>query len=200
MDELGDADSLGPEAAGAGAAEAKNADAGTADAEAVDRVRAALADAVRRLEEAEARDEALAVLVPRRRRFGIPREPVLRPTGRVWRLGVLLLARDGTLHATGQLVRATPPGRTQYVSVSAETRRAYRAAAERGHFRDGETVDFDAPEIELTVEGLRATTGPLLLRDGQALVRWSAASEQTVGFHDYLAERVDLLAHPPQGA
>ncbi|MEY9952258.1 hypothetical protein [Leifsonia sp. EB34] len=97
-------------------------------------------------------------------------------------------------------MRATPPGRTQYVSVSAETRRAYREAAERGHFRDGETVDFDAPEIVPTVDALRASTGPLLLRDGEALVRWSASSEQTVGFHAYLAERVELLAHPPQGA
>lgn len=170
------------------------------DGEAVARVRDALGEAVRQLTEAGARDEARAVLVPRRRTFGIPREPVLRPEGRVWRLGVLLLGGDGTLYATGQLVRATPPGRTQYVSVSAETRRAYRAAAERGHFRDGETVDFDAPEIELTVAALRSATGPLLLRDGEALVRWSASSEQTVAFAGYLAERVDLLAHPPQGA
>lgn len=175
-------------------------DQNSRDREAVARIRDALAEAVTRLNEAGARDEARAVLVPRRRTLGIPREPVLRPEGRAWRLGVLLLGRDGTLFATGRLVRATPPGRTQYVSESAETRRAYRAAAERGHFRDGETVDFDAPEIELTVESLRASTGPLLLRDGEALVRWSASSEQTVGFAAYLAERVELLAHPPQGA
>ena len=171
-----------------------------ADEEAVAGIRDALVAAVRRLTEADARDEALAVLVPRRRTLGIPREPVLTPTGRVWRLGVLLLAADGTLHATGRLVRATPPGRTQYVSVSAETRRAYRAAAERGHFHDGETVDFDAPAIELTAEALRRSSGPLLLRDGRPLVRWSASSDQTVDFHAYLAERVDLLANPPEGA
>ncbi|WP_258045930.1 hypothetical protein [Leifsonia shinshuensis] len=180
--------------------ELSDADSDSRDREAVERVRADLAEAARQLTEAGARDEALAVMVPRRRTFGIPREPVLRPAGRVWRLGVLLLGRDGTLYATGQLVRATPPGRTQYVSVSAETRRAYRAAAERGHFRDGETVDFDAPEIELTAAALRASTGPLVLRDGQALVRWSASSEQTVDAHAYLTERVELLAHPPQGA
>lgn len=170
------------------------------DEEAVAQLRSALGDAVRRLTEEHARDEALAVLVPRRRTLGIPREPVLKPVGRVWRLGVLLLGSDGSLHATGQLVRATAPGRTQYVSVSAETRRAYRAAAERGHFRDGETVDFDALPIELTADALRRSRGPLLLRDGRPLVRWSAASDQTVDFHAYLAERVDLLVHPPQGA
>jgi len=171
-----------------------------ADEEAVAGIRSALDDAVRALAEAGARDEALAVLVPRRRTLGIPREPVLKPVGRVWRLGVLLLGADGSLYATGRLVRATPPGRTQYVSVSAETRRAYRAAAERGHFRDGETVDFDAPAIELTVDGLRDSGGPLLLHDGRALVRWSASSAQTVDFHTYLAERVDLLVRPPDGA
>jgi hypothetical protein len=170
------------------------------DDDALAGVRRALDDALRRLVEAGARDEARAVLVPRRRSLGIPREPVLKPAGRVWRLGVLLLGTDGTLYATGRLVRATPPGRTQYVSVSAETRRAYRAAAERGHFRDGETVDFDAPPIDLTAESLRASAGPLVLRDGRPLVRWSASSDQTVDFHAYLAERVDLLAHPPEGA
>ncbi|WP_426625764.1 hypothetical protein ACPPVW_06850 [Leifsonia sp. McL0607] len=171
-----------------------------ADEEAVAGIRSALDDGARRLTEAGARDEALAVLVPRRRTLGIPREPVLKPAGRVWRLGVLLLGADGTLYATGQLVRATPPGRTQYVSVSAETRRAYRAAAERGHFRDGETVDFDAPPIDLTAEALRRSSGPLLLVGGRPLVRWSASSDQTVEFDAYLAERVELLAHPPEGA
>lgn len=171
-----------------------------ADADALARIRRALDEAVRRLADAGARDEAIAVLVPRRRTLGIPREPVLKPIGRVWRLGVLLLGTDGTLYATGRLVRATPPGRTQYVSVSAETRRAYRAAAERGHFREGETVDFDAPVIELTADALRDGSGPLILRDGRPLVRWSASSDQTVDFHAYLAERVDLLTHPPEGA
>lgn len=175
-------------------------DPNAGDEEAVERIRSALAEAVRRLTEAGARDEALAEFVGRRRTFGIPREPVLRQIGRVWRLGVLLLASDGGLRATGQLVRAAPPGRTQYISVSAETRRAFRAAAERGHFDDGETVDFDAPPIELTAEALRASRGPLLLRDGLPLVRWSASSEQTVDFHAYLDERVELLAHPPEGA
>lgn len=170
------------------------------DEEAVAGIRRSLDDAVRRLAEAGAREETRAVLAPRRRTFGITREPVLTPAGRVWRLGVLLLGTDGSLYAKGRLVRATPPGRTQYVSVSAETRRAYRAAAERGHFRDGETVDFDAPPIELAADALRGSSGPLLVREGRALVRWSASSDQTVAFDAYLAERVDLLAHPPEGA
>jgi hypothetical protein len=169
------------------------------DEGAVAALRDDLGAAVRTLTESGARDEALAEYAPRRRRLGIPLEPVLRPAGRVWRLGVLLLDAEGGLHATGQLVRATPPGRTQYVSVSAETRRAFRAAAERGHFSEGETVNFDSAPIPLTVEALRDATGPLLLRDGRLLVRWSAAGEP-VDARSYLAERVALAADPPAGA
>ena len=83
-----------------------------------------------------------------------------------------------------------------------EVRRALRAAAQRGGFRDGETVNFGAEPIPLEVEALRDSTGPLFVRDGRALVRWSAAAgdEAATGFAAYLAERVDLLAHPPEGA
>ncbi len=172
------------------------------DAVAVSRVRAAVAEAAERLRAGGARDEALAEFVPRRRKLLIAREPVLRPAGRVWRLGVLLLGHDGVLRATGSIVRATPAGRPAYQSVSAETRRAYRAAAERGHFAEGETVDFDAEVVELEAESLRTSRGPLFLRDGRALVRWSASvsDADAVDFHAYLAERVDLLLNPPEGA
>lgn len=176
------------------------------DDEAVRIFRAAVDSAVERLTAAGAREEALAVYEGRRRKLLITREPVLRPAGRVWRLGVLLLDRDGGLHATGAIVRATEPGRTQYVSVSAETRRAYRAAAERGHFRDGETVNFDAEPVSLEVDDLceaAARRGaPLFLRDGRVWARWSA-SVSDADARDavaYLAERVDLLADPPAGA
>ena len=40
----------------------------------------------------------------------------------------------------------------------------------------------------------------VLLRDGRVLVRWSATAAQHVDFADYLAERVDLLTNPPEGA
>ena len=105
---------------------------------------------------------------------------------------------DGQLGAQ----RATPPGRAQYQSISAETRRAYRAAAERGHFAPGDTVNFDAAPIDLDADALRASRGPLLLRDGRVLVRWSAAvaDADARDFVPYLTERVDLLAHPPEGA
>lgn len=176
------------------------------DEEAVSALRAAVEDTVAALRGADARDEALAVYEERRRKLLVMREPVLRPAGRVWRLGVLLLDPEGGLRATGSIVRATEPGRSQYVSVSAETRRAYRAAAERGHFRDGETVNFDAEPVTLEAESLRAAAtsgrGPLFLRDGRVLVRWSSSVSDADARDavDYLRERADLLAHPPQGA
>lgn len=175
---------------------------GDRDTETVARIHAAVRDAVDALVAAGARQEALAEYVPARRRLLIRREPVLRRTGSVWRVGVFLLDAEAVLRATGALVRATPPGRPQGLAGSVEARRALRAAAQRGGFRDGETVNFDAAPILLDAEALRASTGPLFLRDGRALVRWSAAAGDDAArdFDAYLAERVDLLAHPPEGA
>ncbi|WP_374009032.1 hypothetical protein [Leifsonia sp. LS-T14] len=175
---------------------------GGADEDAIGHIQASVQDAVRALRATGARQEALAEYEGARRRFLIPREPVLRRVGAVWRLGVFLLDDEGTLRATGTLVRATPPGRPQYQSQSAEQRRSLRAAAQRGRFHDGETVNFDAPLIPLDPAALRSASGPLFVRDGRALVRWSAAASDADArdFDGYLAERVDLLAHPPDGA
>jgi len=172
------------------------------DGDAVSRIRASVQVAVGALSDAGARQEALAEYEGARRRFLIPREPVLRRVGSVWRLGVFLLDDAGMLRATGTLVRATPPGRPQYQSQSAEERRSLRAAAQRGRFHDGETVNFDAPVIPFEPAALRDASGPLFLRHGRALVRWSAAASDADArdFEGYLAERVDLLAHPPDGA
>ncbi len=151
---------------------------------------------------AGARDEALAEYVPSRRVLLIDRPSQMRPLGRVWRLGVVLLSPDGSLHATGATTRAVEPGHPGHVALSVEDRREHRAAAYRGPFTRGETVNYDAAPIPLTVEALRPSTGPLLLRDGQVLVKWSASlgDEAAAPFGPYLSERAELLLHPPQGA
>jgi hypothetical protein len=166
------------------------------------RVRALLAAAADRLREAGAPDEAIAAFEPAGRRFGFARRARLEPLGRGWRLGVLLLEADGGVRATGSVTRAVPPGHPGHVAVSTEARREVRAAAYRGPFRPGETVHYDAPRIELTTQALRAATGPLFLRGDRPLVRWSvsAGDDAARDLEPYLAEQVDLLLHPPQGA
>ena len=166
--------------------------------EAVEAARALFAAAAARL--AGAPDEAVAEFKPARRRLGVPRAARLRPVGRAWRLGVLLLSADGTVRATGSVTRAVPPGHPGHMAVSTEERREVRAAAYRGPFPEGSTVHFGAPVIELTA--LEGATGPLLLRDGRVVVRWSlsAGDDAARDLEPYLAERISLLLDPPQGA
>lgn len=199
------------------------------DEAAVAGIRSSLRGAAEDLEAVHARDEALARFVPARRQaLLLMRKSALIPIGRVWRLGVFLLgvsqaggaataggpaggragapadapADDGVLlYATGQTTRAVDPLYRGFQSVSAETRRDYRGAAFRGPFERGETVNFGATAIEMDAASLRSSSGPLLLRDGEARVRWAASIDAaTVPFESYLAERVELLVHPPQGA
>ncbi|MFT2817843.1 hypothetical protein [Leifsonia sp. A12D58] len=166
-------------------------------------IRSAVDLAVDRLRAVDAQTEALATYVPSRQvMLVIRKEPALLPVGRVWRLGVFLLDQDGILSATGATTRAVPPGHRGFQSNSAEERRGYRAAAFRGPFAPGETINFDAAAIDLDPEALRTATGPLFVNGGRALVRWNpAATESTsVDFGTYLAERVSLLIDPPERA
>jgi len=157
-----------------------------------DQVREALSGAVRRLEAAGVADEALAVFVRRKRVLGIERSPVMQPVGRVWPLGVLLLDRDGGLHATGKITRAVPAGYPGYQSPGLEVRRGYRAAAHAGKFVEGDTVNFDTKQIDL--DALDAESSPLLVADGRARVRWNPTNPgQSRDLDAYLADRVGLL-------
>lgn len=165
-------------------------------------IRTLLDRALQRLSSAQARTEALAEWVPEHRVLLVPRPAVLRSRGRVWRLGVFLLGADGTLYETGLATRALEPGRPGYQSLSAEQRRAYRAAASRGRFPRGETVNFAAVPVDLDPDALRASTGRLFIADGRALVRWNARATDAdaVDLASYLDDRVGLLAEPPAGA
>ncbi|RWZ61654.1 hypothetical protein ELQ92_11500 [Labedella populi] len=164
------------------------------------RVRAMLRSAASRLAEAGARDEALATYVGRRRVLLVPREPVLRPVGRVWRLGVLLVDRDGQAYETGSTTRAVDPGRRGYTSDSARERAEYRAAALRGRFHEGETVNFGWRRLELDEGALHSSSGPLVIADGAPVVRWGQGTANSTPLGAYLADRVGLLVEPPSGA
>lgn len=169
----------------------------------VARAQALLDDAARRLRTADVRDEALGEYVQPKAVLGIRREPTMRPLGRVWRVGALLIGSSletgGRVWATGTITRVTDPGRAQFVSVSAETRRAYRAAAVRGRFDAGDTVNHGATPIPLD-DTLVDADGVLFVRDDEPFVRWSPTSGAAVPLVDYLTDRVALLVDPPAGA
>ncbi|HEU4807354.1 MAG TPA: hypothetical protein VFT01_03770 [Homoserinimonas sp.] len=172
------------------------------DAEISDSIRQTLATAVERLRTADAHDEALAIFIPRRRLLLFTKEASFIPLGRVWRLGVFLLDREETLYQTGSTTRAVAPGHPGFQSNSAEERRGHRAAAFKGPFSPGETVNFGANVIDLDAEALRISHGPLFLADDKPLVRWNptATVDTAIPFDAYLAERVSLLVEPPAGA
>ncbi|ROP65353.1 hypothetical protein [Curtobacterium sp. PhB115] len=169
----------------------------------VQRARDLLDDAARRLRSAGVPDEALGEYVEPKAFLGIRREPTMRSLGRVWRIGALLIGSSldagGRVWATGSITRVTDPGRAQFQSVSAEVRRAYRAAAAKGHFDAGDTVNHGAVPIPLD-ESLVDGSGVLFVEDDVPLVRWSPAAGSSVPLADYLADRVGLLVEPPRGA
>lgn len=126
-----------------------------------------------RLAAAGAREEALAVFVPARRVLGLPRAAAMRPIGRVWRLGAFLLSADGTLWHTGRVVRVAKTEQMRSVVAASMTEHhEFARAAKRGGIPDGETVNFDARPCD----------------------------PMNSGVHDldtYLADRAELLLHPP---
>ena len=159
-------------------------------------IRSSLERTVLRLDEAGVADEALAEFVVRKRVLGMARAPVMVPLGRVWPLGVLLLARDGRLFATGKVTRAVPEGYPGYQSPGVEVRRGYRAAAHNGKFAEGDTVNFDT--VEIVPEDLDEHSTPLFLDGAAARVRWNPTHPaQSRALDVYLADRAGLLIEPP---
>lgn len=147
---------------------------------------------------AGAPQERLGELLPGRRILGVPRAARIVPRGAAWHLGVLLLTDEGVLE-TGEILRAREEVRRGFAAESQRQRAALAAAARRGGFAEGETVHVGWHELDLGAVERGGSSGPLALRDGEPVVRWSRSG----GFAPlagYLDERVELLRHPPQGA
>lgn len=153
----------------------------------------------RTMEQLEARgipDEALGVMKPAHRILGLMRPAVIVPVGRAWRLGVLLIDRNGQLYATGMVTRAITPKRgVADHSLIADARREEQRAAVRGSFAEGEVVNFGYSPIPLDEDSLRAGDGLLSLNDTTITVRWdtSGAGRGSAPLEAYLAERIGLL-------
>jgi len=159
----------------------------------VTEVRVLLLLAASRLEAAGVPDEALAeVFTPR----GLPlvkRAPALRPIGRAWRLGVVLLSTDGRLFTAAESTRAVEPKWFNHRSSEVEHRRLAQQAAHRGPFAEGEVVNFEVEEIALDEESLRDGSGPLSIVDGVAMLRWAGHDLGVTPLVAYLDDRVSLL-------
>ena len=132
-----------------------------------------------------ARDEAIGVW-RERRVLGVPRPPVIEPAGRAWRLGSLLLDRQGNLYAVGRVTRAVEPRDfNSDKTVAGEERREEQRAAARGSFTRGETVNFDIRPLDP-----EAPEAPLALLDGTLVVLDGTVR---MPLERYLTDRADLL-------
>ncbi|WP_139415991.1 hypothetical protein [Agromyces laixinhei] len=148
-----------------------------------------------------ARDEALAEYVPERRTFGVRRAARMTPIGRVWRLGVLLIDAEGRLFATGRVVRAERPARRSTPAAAIAEQRGYAAAAVKGGFAEGETVNFGAVPVDPVGLVRSGASGPLVVVGDELFVRWSPTQPGALAALDgYLADRIELLTNPPAGA
>jgi hypothetical protein len=158
-----------------------------------------LASIVPRLVDGGAADEALATL-REPRGFGPFKTAVsFVPVGRAWRLGVLLLDREGRLFATGELTRAIEPGRAAVNrSALGERRRALRMAAAHGPFPPGEAVNFGYRPLAIDDAALASGSDIVFLGDSGPVLRLGAPGDPAgvTPLDGYLADRVELLLHP----
>lgn len=139
---------------------------------------AILRDALERL--ADVPDDGLGDL--RLRRFMPPK---IVPVGRAWRLGSVLLARDGRLYRTGRTTRAIEA--KQFLankSNEAAERREEQKAAVRGGFPVGDTVHFNHEPLEPSQV------------DGVWMIQWSATQPELAPLEPFFAERIRLLHDP----
>ncbi|WP_203581723.1 glutaminase [Microbacterium hibisci] len=142
--------------------------------------------------------EALGELVVPKRFLGLARAPRVERRGTAWHLGVLLLTEDEVL-ATGDILRARQEARRGYTAESQRQRAELAAAARRGGFGEGEVVHLGWRMLDPAAIDRGEASAPLALLGGVPAVRWSAAGG-LMPLETYLAERVELLRHPPAGA
>ncbi|MGO1508912.1 MAG: glutaminase [Microbacteriaceae bacterium] len=110
--------------------------------------------------------------------------------GEAWHVGVLLLTDDRVL-ATGEVLRAADPGRRGYTAESARERAARRQMALRGGFGEGEVAHVGWSVVDVDAVDAGDSSGPLSLRDGVPMVRWSGAAYRPL--EAYLREQIELM-------
>lgn len=134
--------------------------------------------------------------------LGLPRRGRFVRLGEVWRLGVFLVGSDGALFRAGETVRSESAVLTSHNSAYRAERGEYAHAAFRAGYTPGTVVNFGATRIELDVDSLVTSTGPLFVRGRNAFVRWrkGVVDDQAMLFNEYMVERMGLLLNPPAGS
>lgn len=166
--------------------------------------RAALAAAAAELASARARPEQLAATVAAHRVLGlVPRRATMRRAGEGWRLGALLVTRDGEAFEPRTVIRASRAVLPGQQAASAQERRALRLMALDAGFAEGDVIALDPRRIPIDdVEAMLAETHPLVLRDGRVLVRWmpDAPDDSLAPLEVYVRERLELAARESTAA
>lgn len=129
---------------------------------------------------------------PAKKVLGIPRAARIVPVGEAWHLGALLVTSDAVL-ATGDITRSREPSRRGYSAQSARERDELRFTAYRGGVPDGRAVHYNWTPLDLDELSSTGSAGPLSVRDGELMIRWSKAGS-FAPVQAYLDERIALLA------
>ncbi|MCF8546620.1 MAG: hypothetical protein K9G02_01715 [Microbacteriaceae bacterium] len=134
--------------------------------------------------------------------LGLPRRGRFVKIGEVWRLGVFLVGKEGTLFRAGETVRSESVQIASHNSAYKAERSEYAYAAFRAGYKPGTVVNFGASRINIDVESFASGTGPLFVRGRSTFVRWrrGIADDEAVLFKENMIERLGLLVNPPAGS
>lgn len=150
-----------------------------------------LFEAARGLLHGMPREQLGRLVVPGGLRQRMGARPKVVPDGEAWRVGTLLIG-DGAVYEVGDVVRASEERRRGFTSEAARRRAEAEAMCVRGGFAPGTVVNVDHAELDLAALAAGRASGPLSVRDGQALIRWTQ-SGATMPLEAYLREKIDAL-------
>lgn len=144
---------------------------------------------------AQVQKVALGSFASTRRILGFSRAARIVPSGSAWHLGVLLLTDDAVL-ATGEVIRSREAVPRGYPAQSQRARAERAGQAFRGGFPEGVTVHVDWYELDVDAVSRGHASGPLLIREGTPVVRWSRVGAY-MPLRTYLDERIELALDGP---
>ncbi len=152
---------------------------------------AALFDRARQRLGRAPREHLGRLIVPGALRAAMGARPRVVPDGRAWRVGTLLIG-DTAVHEVGDVLRASEERRRGFTSDAARRRAEAEAMCVRGGFEPGTVVNVDHTGIDLSALAAEGASGPLSVRDGTVVIRWTS-SGAVMPLEAYLREKIDML-------